>query len=63
MSKPPAKPNPSSPSPKRMPVDGVEAYKFGEIRRMAGKAEAVRKQQGARPITLAPLPASWDTRD
>jgi len=42
-----------------MPANAVEAEKFAAIRRGVGKAEQMRKQRGTRPVTLAPMPASW----
>jgi hypothetical protein len=49
--------------PKRMPADAVEVCTFATIRRLARRSEGARKRYGVRPITLAPLPASWDNKD
>lgn len=49
--------------PKRMPADAVEANTLAMICRGAGKAEQMRQRRGTRPITLAPMPASWNTKE
>ena len=45
---------------KRMPTNAVEAERFAELRRRAGRSEQVRAMAGVRPITLAPTPWSKD---